>query len=400
MKNKSTELEEMKRGFKGVWIPKEIWLDDSLSWIEKILYIEIDSLIKQKGCFASNEYFSTFIGVSKSSICNAIHKLKKKKMIELVNFDGRKRFLKIKKTNNHRTLSPEIRLLKIKRQTLRNHEALSTNNRVSKERNRDTPISSFTNKKESPSTTEDRFGKNDLSLSLLEFWNTLGKPLTKHRIDPTLKTYNKIIKTLSLQLKRHKSDIIKKSMLNYHQLLNTENTKLSKRIPGHIVGLSEFFGFSEITKERMKKNKVTLNIKSWFIECKREKGFLELSYGDYIIDVYPEITKQFIEEWKKWKNIKDISIKDENYFRMASIKFCKYWEINYKKIGFDYLRQEDTSPLLCIHYVFDCLEKEVKGKKWLVYPSWFASRRTYKERLDTYFVDKGMMNRKYDEELI
>jgi len=35
-----------KRDFKGVWIPKQIYLNNSLSWPEKILLIEIDSLDK------------------------------------------------------------------------------------------------------------------------------------------------------------------------------------------------------------------------------------------------------------------------------------------------------------------------------------------------------------------
>lgn len=32
------------RDFKGIWIPKDIWLSDKLTLQEKIMYIEIDSL--------------------------------------------------------------------------------------------------------------------------------------------------------------------------------------------------------------------------------------------------------------------------------------------------------------------------------------------------------------------
>ena len=34
----------MERDFKGVWIPKEFYLNRDLSWAEKILLFEIDSL--------------------------------------------------------------------------------------------------------------------------------------------------------------------------------------------------------------------------------------------------------------------------------------------------------------------------------------------------------------------
>lgn len=54
----------MERGFKGIWIPKEIWLNEELSAIEKILLAEIDSLDNGNGCYASNEYFAKFFDLS------------------------------------------------------------------------------------------------------------------------------------------------------------------------------------------------------------------------------------------------------------------------------------------------------------------------------------------------
>jgi hypothetical protein len=38
----------MERDFKGIWIPKEIWLLKDLNYIQKILLIEIDSLNKEE----------------------------------------------------------------------------------------------------------------------------------------------------------------------------------------------------------------------------------------------------------------------------------------------------------------------------------------------------------------
>ncbi len=35
---------ELYRAFKGIWIPKEIWLTDDLSTLEKVFLSEIDSL--------------------------------------------------------------------------------------------------------------------------------------------------------------------------------------------------------------------------------------------------------------------------------------------------------------------------------------------------------------------
>ena len=74
----------MQRDFKGVWIPKEIWLDDNLGWSEKLLLVEIDSLASnEKGCFATNDYFADFFKLSKDRISKLISSLKNKGYIEV-----------------------------------------------------------------------------------------------------------------------------------------------------------------------------------------------------------------------------------------------------------------------------------------------------------------------------
>lgn len=65
----------MDRDFKGVWIPSEIWLNEDLGWTEKLLLVEIDSLAKNGECFASNDYFAKFFGLSKDRISKLITKL-------------------------------------------------------------------------------------------------------------------------------------------------------------------------------------------------------------------------------------------------------------------------------------------------------------------------------------
>ena len=64
-----------ERDFKGVWIPREVWLSDELSLMEKVLFVEISSLDNERGCFASNQYFATFFGVSDRQIRTVIGSL-------------------------------------------------------------------------------------------------------------------------------------------------------------------------------------------------------------------------------------------------------------------------------------------------------------------------------------
>ena len=69
------------RDFKGVWIPKEIWLSTQLSLMEKVLFVEIHSLDNELGCYASNRYFADFFGISERQIRTYVGSLKEKGFI-------------------------------------------------------------------------------------------------------------------------------------------------------------------------------------------------------------------------------------------------------------------------------------------------------------------------------
>ena len=68
----------MNRAFRGIWIPAEIWLNKDLSTNEKVLLAEIDSLSGMEGCFASNQYFADFFGLTKERVRKIISSLKDK----------------------------------------------------------------------------------------------------------------------------------------------------------------------------------------------------------------------------------------------------------------------------------------------------------------------------------
>lgn len=75
---------KLKRAFKGIWIPKELWLAKDLSLQEKVFLAEIDSLDqdKNKRCYASNAYFSDFFRISVRRVSIIINSLCEKKRIK------------------------------------------------------------------------------------------------------------------------------------------------------------------------------------------------------------------------------------------------------------------------------------------------------------------------------
>ena len=75
------DMEKPSRDFKGIWIPREIWESENLSIMEKVSFVEIHSLDNERGCYASNRYFSEFFHVSERQIQTYIAGLKAKGFI-------------------------------------------------------------------------------------------------------------------------------------------------------------------------------------------------------------------------------------------------------------------------------------------------------------------------------
>jgi hypothetical protein len=108
-------LAENERDFKGVWIPKEIWLDERLNALEKVILTEIDSLDNgERGCWASNKHIADFCQCSETKVSTSISKLVELGYLCVQSFDGRQRILK-------------SRLSNFERQTIKNCKADSQN---------------------------------------------------------------------------------------------------------------------------------------------------------------------------------------------------------------------------------------------------------------------------------
>lgn len=84
-----------ERDFKGVWIPKTVWLDNRLNALDKVILAEIDSLDQgERGCYASNKHIADFCLCSETKVATTISKLKKLGYLYVRQFDGRQRELK------------------------------------------------------------------------------------------------------------------------------------------------------------------------------------------------------------------------------------------------------------------------------------------------------------------
>lgn len=94
MSNEKKSEKIVSRDFKGIWIPKEIWLHKGISIDEKVLLAEIHSLDGKDGCFASNAYFMEFFNWEEKTVKRRLSKLKSLGFIFTEKFDGRTRILR------------------------------------------------------------------------------------------------------------------------------------------------------------------------------------------------------------------------------------------------------------------------------------------------------------------
>jgi len=86
----------LSRHFKGIWIPREIWLHKNISLQAKNLWAEIHSLYDEDhgGCYADNEYLCDFLGLKLRRLQEVIKELKDNKLLIQISFNGRQRVLK------------------------------------------------------------------------------------------------------------------------------------------------------------------------------------------------------------------------------------------------------------------------------------------------------------------
>lgn len=73
----------MNRDFKGIWIPKKIWLIPDLKPTYRVFLAEIDSLDNGVGCYAENSHFSGLFGLSKNRCSEIVSMLEKEGYISV-----------------------------------------------------------------------------------------------------------------------------------------------------------------------------------------------------------------------------------------------------------------------------------------------------------------------------
>ena len=177
------------RDFKGVWIPKKVWLDTRLNALDKVILTEIDNLDNgEKGCYASNEHLAEFCQCSKTKVSTAIKKLIDCGYIYVQNFDGRKRELKSRLSNFERQ---NFKNCKAEYQNLKesNTDNNTNNNTVSNKKERKSKSKSYD--EQIAEYTQNEELQNALK-AFLQMRSFIKKPMTEYALKLMLKELDEL----------------------------------------------------------------------------------------------------------------------------------------------------------------------------------------------------------------
>ena len=217
-------MEEQQRQFKGIWIPKEIWLNKDLTFQEKIILVEIDSYDDgQVGCFATNKHFVNNFGINSSRISQIIQSLQRKNYITInYEYNGKeivKRYLHI----NRPPYPPKEGMLKINIGMLKNEMGVCQFDKggyVKKLKDNNTNINNtnINNKEERKKETnydkiinsmvEDEEVKNSI-YEFIKMRKLIKKPMTDRAVTMLINKLEKLSSDKDIQIKILEKSILK-----------------------------------------------------------------------------------------------------------------------------------------------------------------------------------------------
>lgn len=236
-------MTNQERDFKGVWIPKVVWLDDRLNALEKVILTEIDSLDQgERGCWASNKHIAEFCQCSETKVSTAISKLTKLGYLYVQSFDGRQRELKSCLSNfetlNLKNCNSESQNLKQSNTSSNPSINTSKPKKVSKIESYDSIIDAY---------TQDEVLRSAL-IEFIKMRQRIRKPMTNYALTLMLKKLDKMTGSTGVKI-----DILNQSIVKGWQdvyPLNKQDQRQSanddrfyKKNPDEKIGASFNFDF-------------------------------------------------------------------------------------------------------------------------------------------------------------
>lgn len=230
------------RDFKGVWIPRNVWLSNELTLQEKVILVEIDSLDNKDGCFASNEYFSEFFGLSVRQIQRCISSLEKSGYIEsfVDKSKGNKRTIRVttKMSLGSRHKCHEGHDINV----MNNNTSNNTSNTVSnRDRTAKPSVARILVRSNRKSAIPADYGKREVNLILSKYEEHIGSKPVDRNPRNVANTFVRQIYKFIAEVKQHRpdlsnfDDVVEKAFGWYDSKMSEVNTYSLDTVRRHVV---------------------------------------------------------------------------------------------------------------------------------------------------------------------
>lgn len=214
-------MAENERDFKGVWIPKVVWLDTRLNALDKVILTEIDSLdCGEKGCYASNKYIADFCQCSETKVSKSISLLIKLGYLYVQSFDGRQRELK-------------SRLANLTSQPCKKDKAELQNMQESNISNNTTNNKKKVSKKNTFDEIILNYSKDEETIDLLKEWLKVRKAkraaMTDRAIKMNIDKLDILAKQSNMSVNQYLSEVICRGWAAFYAINTYSNTGYNKQ---------------------------------------------------------------------------------------------------------------------------------------------------------------------------
>lgn len=344
----SLALNDQKRAFNGVWIPKWLYTTKGFTWTEKLLILEIYYLDHGSGCFASNRHFADFFHISIGRVKQIVKGLKEKGVIEEVRKDGVRRLLSI--SENFRSFfgtDPER----------------ETKPQVEEEPEGEVEIKPGKDDPEPISMSEKEIEKIE---TIFEFWNSYkgSGPWKSH-----IKISYDIKSAIHDAISHYSVDEVCEAIANYAKILIGDQYQWNHPWP-----ISTFFTVKYGNNKDAPR-------KWWqFLS----ENFIESNYlkkqDNQIEDGYQELTQRIIRLFSRLNNNLEFKPSNEQMVKFieASRRMTKFFE------GKKGIMKEDQ-----IGYLRGCMRKNFLDIGRPLYPGNLCSENTWEILMPQYLAEIG-----------
>jgi len=356
-----------------------MYLSDKFTWTEKLLLIEINSLDKGDGCYASNKYLASFLGISGGHVANLLSKLRKLGWIKYIDESNKRRIslndgLKCVLDNKEDWLTELLIEKPSANEMIEHTESINGKDEsiVEYEEEIPTDVDSTTNE---PLPVK----KKEAIDIIFQFWNLYGgnKKWKSHK-----KLSHDMIQALTEILSHYSVDDICAAIDNYAKVLLGTEYFWSHSWPLSIffsVKHGPFKGSPGKWIQFLPDNFIEENYRSDRMFDRIKQRNVENENKQMVDDRNQELTEKLIKVFANLTNNPEFKPNNKQMLKFieASDRMIKFYEKR------NILRENWTKHLV------QCLRKVYLDKGEIVYPGHLCSDNTWSLLMPQYMAELG-----------